>query len=1553
MFNKAILLTTASLLSIAQPATAADYIFGQNGPVPEGAWQDRESGVTQIRLENGAIVGMVGKARFRISEGQLTIAEGAATVKSGGNAPIIVRFEGNGAATILGAASLAVRDGLVRGHVLQGSMTVDGNGGRQSFSAGSAWRMAAASAPMRVFANPAQQAPSASVASLRREGIRAAAMNGLPVTLGQALAAIGASGDILQSARAIDSRALRPVSASLPSGDVERLLAYSHQLAAALAPLRTNDAAPFAPSLMDTYLRFLAAGGAAGEFQASYNAILTQYLQLLAAGGAPTSFDGADLNAVNAYLHYLQSNGLLDRIVGVQQSLVMAYLDYLASGGDPAAFQYGDGIDPAVLAQYGEAISAYLAYLAQGGDIAAYDGATAAQIQLYLAALEASGLLDTLFDAQAALLRTYLAFLQDGGQPGDFAGFDPDTGPEPEPGATPAQMLAVVDGFLTHIKANGLPSGYTAADFETLKTYFNDSVSLALQQAGRGEDNYLLNTYFNYVSYEDQNADSFPGLPALGGTVATYATAQSINRPHAAEVASVSTGGFTAPLVLDANGVPVYISSDILVDGGAVAAQRDQGTATTSTRVTGDQFTQNGQTYALGDNQGLHLTTGAPLTNPPASATINYVLDSATSPTFNDGSSAPGTFDAALAVKYDGLQIRMAAEGSVAMPDDATYSFTTPGGIDGLDSLSVTTYATSADRIAIQQTAVLSGTGKACVSGASGCELYLGATPAGDGASALVLAYGSRNGGEDSVGFTGSAGFVASSGNDGGSDPGGETPPGDIVGANFNTADMIGYRTTFVARPDGSLSVHYGGHNTMAVRGDDGGFDSIGTAANPETFGRGDLPLIEQRGDDDILLTRYGTGTFKYYGTDMAIADGRYLDLVTIGNPAKVPPVSGTATYQLDDYMIQTGGNVANAALDMSMAVAFGPVPRLALEGTLALDSDYAFSTPGGLAGVATGGTILTSSNFAIFAPMTSGAGDYCTDLASCTMRIAGAFHEDMDRAGGYFLTVGGERQATGVYAMRSNDLSGLSFDAGAGVASGSLTAAFAHDDQLPFFVNGGGSNIVAGGRNNLAMFDAVYDDRGLVSLTYDESNPSRTGDLLFARGEGMAVADLAGDADWQLGRYTGGRLEGQNVIYGANNGAHYAVIAPLTNAPGNGTISYTLKAATRPVYSDEATEPGSFTGAMAVRFAAIPTVGLEGTVTMPDATYSFQTTGGAADPARSALRLFPHTLGESGLTFSAELPATFSADTSVCRTGISCQVGIGGQIGGDGAGWASMGYVIRGTSSTVETPKVSGVAVFEGGAFVPETPPLTGTPVANQITTYASSVIGIDQRQPTTVTYESNTGAPIAYSFAPPNEEPRIGGATLHEPGGVADVIGWARWAGGSTAGRYYTLGTVDLPANGGWHVVSGEPATNLPTSGTATYSMVGATNPTMRDGSMAPGSVTGAAAVAFGSTPRVGVDLSVTMDGSTYGISTNGGASNPAMGMEVGTSGQNNMVFRDYGLVATGSGAVCGGVGSCDAAFTGFLAGEGASHIGLSFTFGNQGFDKQVDGAVVFGRN
>jgi|TARA_R100000501_G_scaffold17834_1_gene34124 hypothetical protein len=1600
MFNKAILLTTASLLTFAQPAEAARYVFGQSGPVPENAWQTRETGVTQIRFDDGATVSLVGKSRFLLTGTEVTISEGAVTVMSRGENPVTLRFEGKGAATVQGAASLTVHGDGVRGHVLQGAMTVAANGSKQSFDLGSAWSMAANGTTSRVYANPAQPAPTATVASLKREGIKAAAENGLPVTLGFALNAIGAARDVQQAARAIDARAFNTALGSLPSGDVERLLAYSNRLVAALATARTGDTASLSSPLINAYLRFLANDGAAAEFQNSYNAILTQYLQLLAAGGSPSSFAGADLASVNAYLQYLQNSGMLEQITGIQPALVTAYLDYLAGGGNPAGFYYGEGIDSELLSQYADIVSAYLTYLAQGGDIAGYDGATSAQIAAYLSALESSGLLDSLFANQASALRAYLAFLDDGGVPSEFSGFDGlnpglsdalaqqyaaaleafiayiqdgglpseygvlsqqlllsylqalndaglldqlagdqadflgrylaflndggdiDAFPDLSAGPSSAEQLAIVDGFLAHIKANGLPSGYTAADFEALRSYFDNSVSLALQQAGRTEDNTLLNTYFNYVRFSNADADAFPGLPALGGTVAIYATAQSLNLPLDASTGAVSTGGYNGPLVLNAEGAPVYISNDVLVRG-PVVAERVEGAQTVSTRVYGDRFTQNGQGFALGEDQGLHFTTAAPVTNVPADATINYVLDSATNPTFNDGSSAPGTFSADIAVKYSGSQARMAAEGSVVMPGDTTYTFATPGGIEGLESLTGS-FSVSPDWYPLQQNADLTGTGKACVSGASGCQLYLGATPAGDGANALVLAYGSRNGGDGSIGFTGAAGFVADTGGDNGGNNG---SAGQVYALNATS-----YQAAIYSRNGFRFAevTSYTGSSELA---DDGAIATV-TRAGSAVFDRGTMSLVDQLGDEDILLSRYGAGTYSSYGSQNTV-DGTYHDLVTVAKIAPVLPVSGTATYTLTGgFAPQTTTGLTDTSFDLSLALSFGYTPRIAAEGVLGLDTTYTFSTPGGLAAVATDGVPMTGSGYLIFAPFTSGTGDFCASGASCNVRLNALFSEDFSKSAGSFRTLGSTDVATGIYRLETDDLANLSFDGGAGVTSGTLNAAFAHASFLPLTVDGGGSNIVRRVSSIAAVYGGTFDGRGLVSLANDTSIPNANGLVYIDRGT-LQTADLAGDEDWQVGRYTGGLLEGRGTIYGADNG-----------------FSYALKGATKPVYSNEGTAPGTFAGAMAVKFGSTPCVGVDATVTMPDATYSFQTQGGTANPAGGLNLTYRENEDRPQLYFAGDLPVTVSADGVTCSIGSSCDASITDNVGGADGRWASLGYIVF-ADTAGGIPTLSGSAVFEGGALVPEAPPLEGTAVADQITTYASSIIGIDRRQPTTVTYEDVSGAPIGYSFSQPDEEPTIGSATLNEAGSVAGIIGWGRWAGGTTGGNYYQFGTADLPVNGGWHVVSGEPASNLPTSGSTTYALIGATDPTIRDGSLAPGSVTGSAAVAFGATPRVGVDLSVTIGGSTYGISTAGGAANPASGMEVGTSGNANMTFQDYNLTATGTGPVCGGSGNCGAIFTGFLAGDGASHIGMSYTFGNSGFDTQVDGGVVFGKN
>ena len=61
----------------------------------------------------------------------------------------------------------------------------------------------------------------------------------------------------------------------------------------------------------------------------------------------------------------------------------------------------------------------------------------------------------------------------------------------------------------------------------------------------------------------------------------------------------------------------------------------------------------------------------------------------------------------------------------------------------------------------------------------------------------------------------------------------------------------------------------------------------------------------------------------------------------------------------------------------------------------------------------------------------------------------------------------------------------------------------------------------------------------------------------------------------------------------------------------------------------------------------------------------------------------------------------------------------------------------------------------------------------------------------------------------------------TDRENGSLAGVIGWSRWGGGTTTGA--TVAT--LPANGGGGMIWGTPVTAMPTSGTANYSLAGAT--------------------------------------------------------------------------------------------------------------------------------
>src|SRR5690606_33899038 len=101
------------------------------------------------------------------------------------------------------------------------------------------------------------------------------------------------------------------------------------------------------------------------------------------------------------------------------------------------------------------------------------------------------------------------------------------------------------------------------------------------------------------------------------------------------------------------------------------------------------------------------------------------------------------------------------------------------------------------------------------------------------------------------------------------------------------------------------------------------------------------------------------------------------------------------------------------------------------------------------------------------------------------------------------------------------------------------------------------------------------------------------------------------------------------------------------------------------------------------------------------------------------------------------------------------------------------------------------------------------------------------------------------------------------------------------------------------------------LPQSGTVQYALIGATKPTVRDGSVAPGTFSGDLAVAFGAQPHVGFEFDVAIGGSTYALNSPGGVADPSQGAAVTISPGSRFdgFWAIPNLTATGAGPACGG--------------------------------------------
>ncbi len=183
--------------------------------------------------------------------------------------------------------------------------------------------------------------------------------------------------------------------------------------------------------------------------------------------------------------------------------------------------------------------------------------------------------------------------------------------------------------------------------------------------------------------------------------------------------------------------------------------------------------------------------------------------------------------------------------------------------------------------------------------------------------------------------------------------------------------------------------------------------------------------------------------------------------------------------------------------------------------------------------------------------------------------------------------------------------------------------------------------------------------------------------------------------------------------------------------------------------------------------------------------------------------------------------------------------------------------------------------------------------------------------------------------------------GSGSHANFGTDGIVAWGRWIGPVSIVGSFCEGTcsgTNYSVNEGLHYAVGLPTPSLP-AGTATYNLLGATQPTYVDGLNAPGTLTsGSLSVNFGAL-TVGTTLNVAMsDGQNYAVRGNSQ-------IAAGTPLFSGSDFQ--GLTVTGGG--CGGCG-CAVLVKGFFSGSSAERAGLGYHIGDFGNSRDIIGAAAF---
>lgn len=185
------------------------------------------------------------------------------------------------------------------------------------------------------------------------------------------------------------------------------------------------------------------------------------------------------------------------------------------------------------------------------------------------------------------------------------------------------------------------------------------------------------------------------------------------------------------------------------------------------------------------------------------------------------------------------------------------------------------------------------------------------------------------------------------------------------------------------------------------------------------------------------------------------------------------------------------------------------------------------------------------------------------------------------------------------------------------------------------------------------------------------------------------------------------------------------------------------------------------------------------------------------------------------------------------------------------------------------------------------------------------------------------------------------LGAGGTHADFGTDGILAWGRWTGpvtGDSCGGNCIV-NENYSANQGLHYVVGMPTPTMPQVGTATYTLIGATQPTFLDGTALPGTFSGSLSVDFQQF-TVGLNLNVGINGMGY-----------AIGGSAGISGSTFSSSRGNVTVAGTGGGACGTSG-CSANVDGFFAGTDAARAGLAYQVIDSGQGRNIFGAAAFAK-